>query len=279
MTAGGAAKSSSPTAAEVILVTGCSSGIGEACCERLARSGRRVYGASRTPCTPLDWHYLPMDVTDEASVARAVAAVVEREGRIDVLVHCAGVSLAGAIEDTTVEEAQHHLDTNFFGSVRLVRAVLPHMRVQGRGRILVIGSIGGLIALPYLAYYSASKFALDGLVEALRMEVAPFGVEACLVHPGDYKTALMDNNVLCRHAGEPSPYAATCHRLVAVYDENVERAPPADVVAKRVERLLRRRRLPVRSTLGSPIEIAAVWLKSVLPGRGFELVFRTAYKL
>ncbi len=213
-------------------MTGCSSGIGKACCERLARSGRRVYGASRTPCAPDDWLYLAMDVTDEASVERAVREVLDREGRIDVVVHSAGASLAGSIEDTTVEEAKRQLDTNFFGSVRVVRAVLPHMRAQGSGRILVIGSIGGLIALPYLAYYSASKFALDGLVEALRMEVAPFGIEACLVHPGDYNTALMANNVMCRQAGEPSPYAATCRRLVAVYDENVERAPPADVVAR-----------------------------------------------
>ncbi len=108
-----------------MLVTGCSSGIGKACCERLSRSGRRVYGASRSACEPEGWRYVPMDVTDEASVEQAVAAVLAAEGRIDALVHCAGISLAGSIEDTTVEEAKGHFDINFFGTVRVVRAVLP----------------------------------------------------------------------------------------------------------------------------------------------------------
>ncbi len=264
---------------DVVLVTGCSSGIGMACSEHLAEAGRRVYGASRTPCAPKRWRYVAMDVTDEASVERAVGAVVTQEGRIDALVHCAGVSLAGAVEDATVEEAKRQFDTNFFGTVRVLRAVLPVMRRQASGRVLVIGSIGGLIGLPFLGHYSASKFALDGLVEALRVEVAPLGIDACLVHPGDYCTAISANQIVSANARDSSAYAAACRRMVSIYDESVRRAPPPEVVAKRIERLLSRRRLPVRCVLGSPVEVAAVWLKRLLPARSFEAIFRTVYRL
>lgn len=263
-----------------MLVTGCSSGIGKACCEHLSRSGRRVYGASRTVCEPEGWRHVPMDVGSEASVERAVGAVLAAEGRIDALVHSAGVSLAGSIEDTTVEEAKAHFDINFFGTVRVVRAVLPQMRAQSRGRIIVIGSLGGLIALPYISHYSAAKFALDGLVEALRMEVGPFGIEACVVHPGDFNTEIIANQSFSAKAYDnQSVYAEACRRTVEIYDINVRRAPLPHAVARRVDRLLSRRRLPVRSLVGSPIEIAAVWLKSAISGRGFEALFRRAYRL
>ena len=263
----------------VVFVTGCSSGIGKACSERLAEAGHRVYGASRTLCSPKSWCYIAMDVTDEASVQRAIDAVIAQEGRIDALVHCAGVSLAGAVEDATVEEGKRQFDTNFFGAVRVLRAVLPVMRRQGSGRVLVIGSIAGLIGLPFLGHYSASKFALDGLIQALRFEVAPFGIEVCLVHPGDYCTAISANQTLSVNAGDSSAYAVACRKMVSICDEGVRHAPPAEVVARRIEHLLSRRRLPVRYVLGSPVEVAAVWLKAVLPARVFEALFRTAYRL
>src|SRR5262249_11395805 len=129
--------------AVVVLVTGSSSGIGRAICDRLGGSGARVYGGSRSACTPDSWNYLNLDVTDDASVQAAVEEVISREGRIDALVNCAGVSLAGPIEDTTIEEAKWQFETNFFGTVRLIRAVLPGMRRQASGKIIVIGSIGG----------------------------------------------------------------------------------------------------------------------------------------
>jgi len=264
---------------DVVLVTGSSSGIGRACCDRLAKGGRRVYGASRKAGEAAPWTYVAMDVTDDASVERAVAEVMRGEGRIDALVHCSGVSLAGSFEDTTIDEAKRQFETNFFGAIRVMRAVLPVMRKEGRGKILVIGSIGGLIGLPYIGYYSASKFALDGLVEALRMEVAPFGIEATVVHPGDFNTAISANQVLCGQSGADSPYHAVCHRTIEIYDAAVRRARPADVVARRIERLLARRRLPVRSVLGTPSEVLGVWLKSALPSRGFEYLFRKSYKL
>jgi NAD(P)-dependent dehydrogenase (short-subunit alcohol dehydrogenase family) len=270
---------SSNSPADVVLVTGSSSGIGKACCERLADGRRHVYGASRRRSEADRWTHLSMDVTDDASVDGAVGEVMRREGRIGALVHCAGMSLAGAFEDTTLEEARRQLETNFFGAARVLRAVVPIMRRQGAGKIIVIGSIGGLIGLPYIGYYSASKFALDGLVESLRMEIRPFGIEATVVHPGDFNTEISASQILCAAATADSAYFDACRRTVDIYDTNVRMARSADVVARKVERLLARRRLPVRYVLGTPTEVAGVWLKSMLPSRSFEYIFRKSYKL
>lgn len=262
----------------VVLVTGSSSGIGKACCDRLARGGvNRVYGASRRTAAGKDWTHVPMDVTDDATVAAAVAAIVEKEGRIDSVVHCAGNSLAGPIEDTHIEEAKHQFDTNYFGAVRLVRAVLPGMRRQGSGQIIMIGSIGGLIGLPFLAHYSASKFALDGLVEALRTEVEPIGIQATVVHPGDFNTALGSSRMHCAETKPGTAYYERFRKIVAFYDAAEHNGGSPDHVARKVEQLLAKRQLPARVVVGSPLEVAGVWAKALLPSRSFEFIFRKAH--
>lgn len=264
--------------ARVVLVTGSSSGLGKSCCDRLARAGgNRVYGASRTATAGEGWTHVPMDVTDEASVAAAVTAIVDKEGRIDSVVHCAGNSLAGPVEDTRIDEVKRQLDTNFFGAVRLIRAVLPVMRRQGRGQIIMIGSIGGLIGLPFLAHYSASKFALDGLVEALRTEVEPLGIQATVVHPGDFNTSLGANRLHCADTKPGTPYYERFRKMVAFYDTAEHNGGSPDVVARKVESLLSKRRLPVRVVVGSPLEIAGVWAKALLPASSFEYIFRKAH--
>ncbi len=174
----------------VVLVTGDSSGIGYATCERLAALGRTIYGASRRELKNVAWMHLRMDVADEASVEKTIAYILDREGCLDAVVHSAGNSLAGPFEETSVEEARTHFEVNYFGTVRVLRAVLPAMRLQRRGRLLIVGSIGGLIGLRYQSHYSAGKFALDGLIESMRPEIRPFGIDATVVHPGDFNTFL-----------------------------------------------------------------------------------------
>lgn len=273
-----ASQASGSAKARVVLVTGASSGLGQACCDRLSRTpNTRVYGASRKAVAADRWTHIPMDVTDDASVAAGVAEIVDREGRIDALVHCAGVSLAGAIEDTSVEEAARQFDTNYFGTIRAIRAVLPQMRCQGSGHIIAMGSIAGLMGLPFLAHYSASKFALDGLIEALRSEVAPFGVEATIVHPGDFQTAFGANRRMCHGQGESSAYFARCRDTVRFYDAAEQTGSAPDAVARKVERLIGMRRLPVRVVVGAPLEIGATFAKRVLPARWFEFVFRKVH--
>lgn len=266
-----------PSSNLIVLVTGCSSGIGKAICDLMGASGARVYGGSRSRCTPSAWTYVRMDVTDEDSVRTAVQEVMGREGRINALVSCAGVSLAGPIEETTIDEAKWQFETNFYGTVRLLRAVLPIMRAQASGKIIVIGSIGGLIGLPHLGYYSASKFALDGLVEALRAEVAPFGIDANILHPGSHHTAMAANEVFSGATSERSPYYAAFRQTRDQRNAIESKAPSPDVVARKVRSLLSQRALPVRALVGAPMEKAGVYAKSALPSGLFEKMFRLSH--
>ncbi len=261
----------------VVLVTGASSGIGLACCRELAAAGRKVYGASRRVPTGEPWPHLAMDVTDTGSVERAVAEILAREGRIDAVVHSAGVSLTVPVEETSIAEAQAHFDVNYFGAMRVLHAVLPGMRGRRAGRIVVIGSIGGLIGLRYLGQYSASKFAVDGLIEALRPEIAPFGIEATIVHPGDFKTELAISGTTAGASGPASPYWPALERAVAFYRKAEAQARDPAVLARRVVRILDGRTLPPRIVVGTPIETLGVIAKRSLPGRLFERVLASSY--
>jgi NAD(P)-dependent dehydrogenase (short-subunit alcohol dehydrogenase family) len=261
----------------VVLVTGCSSGIGRAICDQLATRGTTVYGGSRTPCTSSQWTHLPLDVTEQSSVDGAVADVLRRESRLDGLVACAGVGLAGSLEDTDEDEAKWNFDTNFFGTARVIRAVLPTMRKQSCGKVIVIGSIGGLIGLPFVPYYSASKFALDGLVEALRGEVAPFGIQVSVVHPGDLNTAFGANRILGRNVGTTSAYQGRFQDTLRFYGTQEINAASPQALARKVEKLLSKRSLPARVIVGTPLEKLGVTGKRYLPGRSFEYLLRKAY--
>jgi len=171
----------------VVLITGASSGIGLAAAQILHARGARVWGASRRVIAgEIPW--IAMDVTDDEAVDAGVRKLIEKAGRIDALITCAGYGIAGAIEDTSSAEAQAQFATNFFGTFRAVRAVLPAMRAQEAGRIVLVGSIAGRIGVPFQGFYSASKFALEGFAESLRMEVKPFGIDVSLIEPGDFKT-------------------------------------------------------------------------------------------
>jgi NAD(P)-dependent dehydrogenase (short-subunit alcohol dehydrogenase family) len=263
--------------AQVVLVTGCSSGIGKSICDLLGASGARTYGGSRTSCEPKSWTYLRLDVTDEASVRAAIQEVVRREGRLDTVITCAGLGLAGPLEATTDAEAQRHFDVNFFGTTRVIRCALPVMRAQRSGRIIVIGSIGGLIGLPFVAYYSAAKFALDGMVEALRTEIRPFGIQATIVHPGDLNTSFGANRIFARNIEALPAYADASRRALEHYQLQENGAPGPAGVARAVLGLMSRRSLPVRVIVGSPLEKLGVLGKRLLDSRSFEYALRKAY--
>lgn len=262
---------------QVVLVTGDSSGIGRASCEHLTARGRTVYGASRTEPKGVAWTHLRMDVTDEALVAEAVAHVLDREGCIDAVVHSAGVSLAGPFEETSIGEAQRHFEVNYFGAVRVMRAVLPAMRRQGRGKLLMIGSIGGLIGLRYLGHYSAGKFALDGLLESVRPEISPFGIDATVIHPGDFNTAFEANRTTSAATQPGSPYYDVFHRAAEFYRKTEEQARSAEILARKIDVLLDLRRLPVKVVVGTPLETLGVRAKNWLPSRLFEIIVGKVY--
>ena len=176
---------------KVVLVTGASSGIGEATGERLATAGFKVYGTSRRGPKPgqRSFEMLILDVTSDASVEAVVSEVMRREGRIDLLVNNAGFSVAVAgAEESSIEQARSIFDTNFFGIVRMTRAVVPHMRRQGSGRIINMGSVLGFLPAPYMALYSATKHAVEGYSESLDHELRTRGIRVTVIEPAYTKT-------------------------------------------------------------------------------------------
>src|SRR5438132_161192 len=182
----------------VALVTGASSGIGEATAERLATAGYKVYGTSRRAPRPgrRSFEMLTLDVTSDASVEAVVSEVMRRAGRIDLLVNNAGFSTAPAgAEESSIEQTRSIFDTNFFGIVRMTRAVLPHMRSQGSGRIINIGSVVGFLPAPYMALYAATKHAIEGYSESLDHELRTRGIRVSVIEPA-YTNTPFDANFL-----------------------------------------------------------------------------------
>src|SRR5881394_979121 len=175
----------------IALVTGASSGIGEATAERLAKAGYKVYGTSRrvTQTGPRPFEMLALDVTSDDSVEAVVREVMRREGRIDLLVNNAGFGVApGGAEESSLDQARSIFETNFFGVVRMTRAVVPHMRRQGNGRIINIGSVLGFLPMPYGALYAATKHAVAGYSESLDHELRTRGIRVSIIEPAYTKT-------------------------------------------------------------------------------------------
>jgi NAD(P)-dependent dehydrogenase (short-subunit alcohol dehydrogenase family) len=270
-----------PGRRRVVLLTGASSGIGLASAQRLAAAGYQVYGTSRSGA-PVDprVRMLAMDVTSDTAVARAVEQVVEVESRIDVLVNNAGIGIAGAVEETSIDEARAQFETNVFGPLRTCRAVLPHMRRQGAGLIVNMSSIAGLVPVPFQAFYSASKAALESITEALRMEVKPFGIEVALLEPGDFRTAFTANRVRTAAAVDPaSPYRERFDRALAVMERDERGGEPPDVVARELERIVATPSPALRRSVGKALQRAAPALRQMLPAALYERMLMQTYDI
>ena len=176
---------------QVVLVTGASSGIGRAVAQHLHARGYRVFGTQyQTRISESTITMIPMNVDDDQSVRQGIARLYEEAGRLDAVVNSAGWLLIGSIEDTSLTEAKAQLETNFFGVLRVSKAVLPFLRRQGSGHIVNISSLGGVQGLPFCGLYCASKFAIEGLSESLRLEVSRFGVQVVIIEAGDFHTRM-----------------------------------------------------------------------------------------
>src|SRR5437588_1455947 len=239
--------------AQTILVTGSTSGLGRLTVETLARQGYRVFAGMRAAAgknapaaeelralaqrEQLALHIVEIDVTDATSVERAIKAIIETTGRLDVVVNNAGVSYSGPLEAFTPEQVRQQFETNVFSVLRVNRAVLPQMREQGSGLLLQIGSISGRLALPFLGLYGATKFALEGLTESYRYELAPFGIDAAIIEPGTYPTTISANRQVAADTERFALYQAGIDAFtVPFYAENRSATPPdpqevADAVA------------------------------------------------
>jgi NAD(P)-dependent dehydrogenase (short-subunit alcohol dehydrogenase family) len=256
---------------QVVLITGASSGIGYACARALSAEAYRVYGTSRAPAGDEEnIRLLTMDVTDDASVDSAIQQVLDVEGRLDIVVNNAGMGYGGAVEDTSLKEARTTIETNFLGVLRVCRAVLPAMRAQGKGLIVNISSIGGLVGLPFQGLYSASKYALEGMTKALRAEVKSFGIRVVLINPGDLATSFTKNRRLCQASRSNSVYARQFKRTLAIIEKNENGGSSPDIVAKTLLKAVSSPRPKPRYVIGNPFERLVVWLLPWFPESVFE---------
>ena len=255
---------------KVVVVTGASAGIGRACADLLHRHGWTVVGASRRGTSSGGWIPMTMDVDDDEAVADGMGRVLREQGGLDAVIACAGWGLAGPVEHTAVSSAKEQFETNFWGAARLVKASLPVMRGQGSGRIVLISSLGGLIGLPFQAFYSASKYAMEGYAEALAYEVAPFGVHVTLVEPGNIRTDFTSSRRDVAAPQGEDPYANATSKAIGVMARDEANGAAPELVAKVVERVLKARRPPRRVSAGKLDERIGVLGKRLLPHRLFE---------
>jgi NAD(P)-dependent dehydrogenase (short-subunit alcohol dehydrogenase family) len=260
---------------KVVLVTGASSGIGEAIVARLAKDGHRVFGTSRKGGSTRDGvELLTLDVRSDASVQSCVEELLRRTGSIDALVNNAGYLLTGAIEEMTIEEARAQLETNFFGVARMVKAVLPAMRRARAGHIVTVSSLAGLVPVPFWGFYNASKFAVEGYMETLRHELRPFGIHVAMVEPGVIRTPLYENP----KARAMPEYAPWRDRAFKTVGQLTEKAPGPGVVAEVVARLLSSSSPPLRSRVTRQA-LLLPFLRRLLPATAFEAGARRSFNL
>lgn len=267
---------------KIILVTGTSSGIGRTCAEHLAACGHRVYGISRTPKMDEERGFtaIPCDITQIPALEKAVQGIVTKEGRIDVLINCAGMGIAGPIEETEMELARQQMEINFFGTVHCIQAVLPVMRRHQSGLIITVSSIGGLMGLPFQGFYSASKFALEGLTEVLRMELKGSGIRATLVNPGDFRTEFTARRKkITPSERSDSPYHEQFQKSIAQIEKDENGGKDPILAAKLMEKLVNKNAPAVRYLTGAFEQKLAVFLKRILPSKLFESILAGHYKI
>ena len=263
----------------VVLITGISSGFGLETAKLLSQEGHTVYGTVRRALEPLPKvHYLQVDVRDREAVMKAVDEVVEKEGRIDVLVNNAGMGIGGPLEFATEEEIRLQMDTNFMGLVHCVDAVLPYMRHQKSGKIIALSSIGGLMGLPFQGFYSASKFAIEGYCEALRLETKSMGVSVVVLRPGDFSTSFTGSRrkVANPVALEAYPIYKTAIEKVE-HDENGGLKPI--VLAQKISQIIRNKNPRNGYVVASLEQKLSVLLKRILPAKWFARVLGSYYYL
>jgi short-subunit dehydrogenase len=265
---------------KVVLVTGASSGLGSAIAAALAARSYQVFGTARTPAVPSPgFKMLALDVTQDESVKRCIADVIQFAGRIDAVINNAGMGIAGAIEDTAPAEAQSQFETNFFGTHRVCRAVLPIMRVQRAGTIINMSSLAGRIALPFQGFYSATKFAIEAYTEALRMEVRPFGIAVSMIEPGDFATAFTANRRMTIATRPASPYYESASRAIAIMARDERANRDLSPIVRTVQMILASRHPALRYPRANAIQRTFNALRPLLPQGLTEYLIRDTYGL
>jgi short-subunit dehydrogenase len=265
---------------KVVVITGGSSGIGKSIGEFLHGKGFEVYGTSRNPERIANsvFPLIALDVRDKVSIQKAMAEVIQKSGRIDVVINNAGVGITGPIEEIPTEEIKNNFETNLFGPIEVMKAVLPQMRLQQSGLIINITSIAGYMGLPYRGIYSASKGALELITEALRMEVKSFGVKITNVAPGDFATNIAAGRYhapVIQGSAYEIPYVTTLKTM----DKHVDSGSNPNEMAEAIYKIIQNPNPKVHYKIGVFMQKFSIVLKRILPDKAYEKMLMNHYKL
>ncbi len=259
-----------------ILITGASSGIGKTIAEYLTDQGHRVIGTSRNPDQNHNkFELISLDVTDNESVTAACQLAIDKLGHIDILINNAGFGVFGPLEKTSITEAKSQFETNYFGVVRMTNELIPHLKNNADGGLIInISSVAAFIGLPFQGHYSASKFALEGYIEALRMELKPFNINACNINPADFKTSFTANRKLV--SAKPSEYQEKFNQFLNMYEKDENEGADPILIAKIIDKLINQDKIKVRYFVGKQSQTIGITLKRLL---GFSLFEKLMLKI
>jgi NAD(P)-dependent dehydrogenase (short-subunit alcohol dehydrogenase family) len=265
---------------KVVLITGGSSGIGKSIGDFLQQNGFEVYGTSRNPGHVLDsiFPLVTLDVRNSESIHKAIAKVISLAGRLDIVINNAGVGITGSLEEIPMDAIKNNFETNLFGPIEVIKAVLPQMRKQQSGLIINITSIAGYMGLPYRSVYSASKGALELITEALRMEVKPFNIQITNIAPGDFVTNIASSRF---HAPiiKGSPYEISYSNILKMIDEHVDGGSDPIEMAEAVYKIIQNPDPKIHYKVGAFMQKFSIVLKRILPDLMYEKILMNHYKL
>ncbi len=265
--------------AKIIFITGASSGIGKAVGLYLQEKGYTIYGTSRNPEKyNSKFPLFSLDVRNVDSIQKAIAEVIDKEGKIDVLINNAGVGITGALEELSAQEIKNNFETNFFGPIEVIKTILPYMRQNGGGRIINITSIAGYMGLPFRSVYSASKGALELITEALRMEVMEFNIKISNVAPGDFATDIASRRF---HAplNKNSPYFRIYKQQLETINSHVDLGSDPLEMARAIEKIITSKNPKIHYKIGAFMQKFSIVLKRVLPDLWYEKMLKNHYKI
>ncbi len=265
---------------KVVLITGGSSGIGKSVGEYLTQKGFVVYGTSRNPDNYKNSKFsiLQLDVKNIDTINKTVNTIINTEGKIDILINNAGAGITGPIEETPEAEIKANFETNFFGPISVIKAILPQMRKQQSGLIINVTSLAGYMGLPYRGVYSASKGALELLTEAFRMELKAFNINMTNVAPGDFATNIAAGRY---HAPllEDSPYKTSYGNTLELMNEHVDSGSNPNMMAKAIYKIINVKKPKGHYKVGEFMQKFSIVLKRILPDKVYEKLLMNHYKL
>ena len=256
--------------AKTAIVTGGSSGIGQEVAKSLKEAGCTVYEFSRREVADSKFNHMSVDVTDEACVQKAVQTVLDKEGKIDLLVNCAGFGISGAVEYTDLEDAKRQIDVNFFGMVNCSKAVMTPMRKAGGGRIVNISSVAAPVPIPFQAFYSASKAAINSYTCAAGNEVAPYGISMCAIQPGDIQTGFTDARKKTLAGDEE--YGGRISKSVAVMEKDEREGMPALVAGRYIAKIALKKKVKPLYAIGFVYKFFCLLMKLLPIGLANKII-------